>query len=439
MSKRSGVLAFVLLATIFLIVNRDAYRGYFSDDDFATLSWIRYGSGVEFLKAAASPQFQPNNFRPVGHYWYHAAEAAFRLDFPKYIAVLHAIHLLNAWFLWLLIRRLGARAAPATMACVFFAFHMALFDIFWKPMYVFDLLCATFCLLSLLAWTTDRWILSFVSFWLAYKAKEIAVMLPAALLLYELWFGRRLWKPLILFFTASLSFGIQGLALNPNRDNAYTFRFGFLELWRTTRFYASRLFLVNYVGLLAPLAAIWAPNRRTWFGLSTMALLFVPMLFLPGRVANAYCYAPFIGLAIALAGVLEELYTIRAVSFAAVLFLAWIPIDIYSLHVQSAAVLRKDADVREWVSKVQEFSRSHPQVDRFVFAGAPAAFAGWGVDGALRYIYKRLDLTIRVFGQPDAAELLRSGNTALLVWDQARHRVEISFKPGVSPTATPHE
>jgi len=439
MSKRFGVLAFLSLATLYLILNRNAYRGYFSDDEFNTLSWISYAPGIEYLNATLSPRFQPNNFRPVGHYWFHLSEAAFGLNFWKYVAVLHALHLLNVWFLWLLLRRLGVRTIPAATGCAFFALHMALFETLWKPMYVFDLLCATFCLLSLLAWATDRWILSFVSFWLAYKAKELAVMLPAVLLFYELWFGRRLWKQLIPFFAASLSFGIQGLMFNPNKDNAYAFRFTLIDFWRTLRHYAGRIFLVNYIGLIAPFAAIWAPNRRTWFGLSLMGLMFVPLLLLPGRVSGAYCYAPFLGLAIALAGVLEEVYTTRTVLVAALFFLIWIPIDLRSLHVQSVATLRKDADVREWVANVQAFARSNPHVDRFVFAGAPKGFAGWGVDGALKYVYGRLDLTIRAIEQPDAAELLRSGNTALLAWNQATRRLEISIKPAVSPTASPIE
>ncbi len=439
MSRRSGWLAFALVAAAFLILNRNAYRGYFSDDEFNTLSWISYAPGAEYLNGTLSPRFQENNFRPVGHYWFHLSEAAFGLDFWKYAAVLHALHLLNVCLLWLILNRLGARTVPAIAGCVFFALHMALFETFWKPMFVFDLLCGTLCLLSVLAWSTDRWILSFLSFWLAYKAKELAVMLPAVLLVYEVWFGRRLWKQLIPFFVASLSFGIQGLVLNPNKDNAYTFRFGLMALWRTTRYYAGRILLVNYIGLIAPFAAIWAPNRRTWFGLSFMGLLFAPLLVLPGRVSGAYCYAPFLGLAIAVSGVLEEVYTARQVVASAIIFLVWIPVDLRSLHVQSVATLRKDDAVRKWVSGVQALVRSEPNIKQFVFAGAPKGFAGWGVEGALKYTYRRLNLTVRAIDQPDAAELLRAGKTAVLAWDETKQRLNISVKPAISPAESPSE
>jgi hypothetical protein len=53
---------------------------------------------------------------------------------------------------------------------MFFVFSAAAFDAYWKPMYVFDLLCTTFSLASILFYAYRRWILSFIAFWLAYKS-----------------------------------------------------------------------------------------------------------------------------------------------------------------------------------------------------------------------------------------------------------------------------
>ena len=39
----------------------------------------------------------------------------------------------------------------ALSAALFFLYHPATFDAYWQPMYVFDVLCGTFCLLSFLA------------------------------------------------------------------------------------------------------------------------------------------------------------------------------------------------------------------------------------------------------------------------------------------------
>src|SRR5215831_7147522 len=149
MSKRRGVLLFLLFAALFLIANRSAYRGYFQDDEIDNLSWTPYLTGLDYLKGLATPLYQPNNFRPAGHFYFHAVEAVAGLDFPVYVAVIQAFHLLNVWLLWLVVRRLGAPPLAAAVACLFFGVHMALFDNFWKPMYVFDVLCGTFSLVSL--------------------------------------------------------------------------------------------------------------------------------------------------------------------------------------------------------------------------------------------------------------------------------------------------
>ena len=57
MSKRAGVFLFLLLAALFLLVNRGAYQGYFQDDEIDNLSWAPRLPAVDYLKAALSPRF----------------------------------------------------------------------------------------------------------------------------------------------------------------------------------------------------------------------------------------------------------------------------------------------------------------------------------------------------------------------------------------------
>jgi hypothetical protein len=427
MSKRAGLLLFMAFAALFLTVNRDAYRGYFQDDEIDNLSWAPYLGPLDFLKGAATPRFQANNFRPVGHYYFHAVEEIAGLDFPVYVAVLHAFHLFNVWLLWLLARRLGAKPFAAAAACLFFGLHMALFDNFWKPMYVFDVLCATFCLLSLWCYASERWVWSFVAFWLAYKSKELAVMLPVVLLAFEVWFGKRRWKPLAPFFLTSLSFGVQGILGNPNRDNDYTFRFTAAALAKTSVFYAGRVFLIPYLGFVAPAFSWLARSRRTWFGLAAMGLFFFPVLFLPGRMFSAYCYLPFAGLAIAITGLAEA-----SSPAALALFLAlWLPMDLRELRLRRRDTLASDAEVRTWMSTVRRFAAGHERVDAFVFSGTPAGFHQWGVEGALKYFYERTNLTVKPAGEADLAATAEPGRVALLNWDAARKRLDIVIRgPG---------
>ena len=468
MSKRAGLLLFVAFAALFLTVNRDAYRGYFQDDEIDNLSWAPYLGPLDFLQGAATPRFQPNNFRPVGHYYFHAVEEIAGLNFPVYVAVLHAFHLLNVWLLWLVMRRLGAAPFAAAAACLFFGLHMALFDSFWKPMYVFDVLCATFCLLSLWCYATERWVLSFVSFWLAYKSKELAVMLPVVLGTFEIWFGQRRWKPLVPFFLTSLSFGVQGILGNPNKDNDYTFRFTAAALAKTSVFYAGRVFLIPYLGFVAPALAFVTRNRpsarRTWFGLAAMGLFLLPVLFLPGRMFSAYCYLPFAGLAIAVTGLAEEggadplvrgrrprrpacadpdagrgrpgpegTPTRRSAPPAALaLFLAlWLPMDLHELRLRRRDTLAHDDEVRTWMTAVRRFAAGGERVDAFVFSGTPRGFHQWGVEGALKYFYERGGLTVKHAGDADAAALMETRRVALLNWDAGRKRLDIVMRgPG---------
>jgi hypothetical protein len=415
------VILFALFAATFLAVNRDAYRSYFQDDELDNLSWTRYAPATEYLLDTLTPKFFENNFRPVGHFYFHLTGNLFGLDYPKYVAVIQAFHLLNAWMVWLLARRLGAAPMAAAAACVFFGLHMALFDAFWKPMFVFDVLCATFCLLSLLFYAQGRLVLSFVAFWLAYKSKELAVMLPVALAMYEFWFGKRRWIRLTPFFLTSLSFGVQGLLLNPNQDNDYTFRYTWAALAKTSAYYAGKVFLVPYLGFILPLAALLARNKRAWFGLAMMGAFLFPMLFLPGRMLGAYCYLPFTGLAIAMAGLAEAASPAAVVLF----FLLWLPQDIHWLRLQRRDTLARAAEVREWVTTVERFAATDPSVNTFVYSGTPGGFPRWGVEGALKYLFHRLDIQLQSKDEA-RGEATPPGRAALLEWDPVRRKLEIT-------------
>ncbi len=413
MPKRSGLLCFFVLAALFLIVNRAAYKGYFQADELDTMGWAQMGSAGLYLTAALSPRFSPLNFRPAAHFYFHEAVLHFGLDFPKYVLVLHMVHLFNVWLVWLVARKLGAKPVAAALGCFFFAFHMALFDAFWKPMYIYDVLCGTFCLLSILFYARRWWIVSFASYWLAYKSKELAVMLPVALACYEIWFGERRWKPLLPFFLASLSFGLQGLLLNPNKDNAYTFRFTLDALRKSSIFYAARVLLVPFLGFVLPLAAFLARNRRTWFGLALMGALFVPLLFLPGRLFSAYCYAPFTGLAIVLAGVADATGPLPV----ALLILLWLPLDLRELRLQRRITLSRDDEVRQWTAGVEKFAATKPQFDALAWVGSIPGFGESGVNGALAVVFHTNELEIYHFDDLDRPEVLRIARVAYLLWN----------------------
>jgi hypothetical protein len=71
---------------------------------------------------------------------------------------------------------------------------------------------------------------------------------------------------------------------------------------------------------------------------------------------------------------------------------------------------------------VERFAESHPKIDTFYYEGAPRGFQQWGIEGALKYFYKRLDLTVR---PNDSAA--RSG--ALIQWDWIAKRATVMVLP----------
>jgi len=421
MSKRAGWALTIAAIAFFLLLNRAAYKGYFQDDDLDTLGWAGALPASEFLQYLITPRLSPSNFRPVGAFYYHALETSFGLDFPKYVVVLHGLHLLNIWLVWLLARKLGIGPLGAAAGAFFFGFHAVLIDAWWKPMYVFDILCATFSLLTILLYACDRWILSLISFWLAYKSKELAVMLPAVLACYELWFGQRRWKRLIPFFAVSLLFGIQAVMLPVHRGTRYELQLGVGALATTIRFYSSQLFLLPYAGLLLFVLPFFIRDRRLWFGLAAMFMLAIPLLLLPGRLYAVYWYVPLMGAAVLLASLADGHYR-----WAAMLVLAlWIPWDFVHFRELRRTNQRLEQQNRAYVGAIEEFARLNPRQRLFAYDALPEEFHGWGVTGALKSVYRSPEITIQHIDQPGAEELVQKGDAAWLHWNRRYRRLDI--------------
>jgi hypothetical protein len=431
----AGAAAFCALALLFLIANRGAYQGYFQDDELDNISWTRDVPASSYLSGLLTPRYSNMHFRPLGHGFFGLLARWADLNFPLYVAAIHVIHLANVLLLWLLLRRLKLPALAAGAGAVFFAFHMGVFDALWKPMYVFDLLCALFSLLALLAWTHRRWVLSFVAFWLACKSKELAVMLPAALAAYEFWLseetGRRRWLRLAPFFAVSLIFGIQALAGRPEVNNVYRMDFSPAALAKTIPFYASRIFLVPYLGL-ALVALPWlARDRRVRFGLACLALFLVPLLILPGRMFGAYLYLPLAGVAVALAAVAARAPAWSVAAF----FLIWLPWNYHHLRLERRAALTIAQANRAYVGELFRAAAGLAETRTFVYDLPPASMSKWGIEGALRY-YFRQEVSAYYVDEPDLARVAAGKDLAFLSWDPAEKKIlVVHWRAGELPVS----
>jgi hypothetical protein len=427
MPKVRWLILFLLAAFLFEIANRGAYRNYFSDDDLDNISLSRGVSGKTILTGVLSPSYYENNFRPVGVLFYKAMAARAGLNFPPYAAFLHIVHLINAFLLWLILRRLSFPPWAAAAGTLFFVFHMAAFDIYWRPMYVFDLLCGTFCLLTLLFWIGDQWILSLLSFWLAYRSKELAVMLPAVLAAYEFLIGQRRWVRLVPFFAISLWFGIHGLQRTNNIDPSYAFHYGPAAIAKASEFYVSRLVLMpagRPALLIMILVLLFAglflgEARKVWFGAAMFVALLFPMLLMSERLISAYLYVPLIGASIAVAAISAR----QPAALIALAFACWIPWNYVNLRWQRNDALSDVADRRRYLDGLGDFARNSPDINSYLYYDGPVGT--WGVRGTIRWWHPgAASIVVVPEGSVEGRELRKQPTLAVLHWNRLTHTLE---------------
>jgi hypothetical protein len=152
-----------------------------------------------------------------------------------------------------------------------------------------------------------------------------------------------------------------------------------------------------------------------------MGLFLIPLLCLPGRVFSAYCYVPFTGLAIALAGMAET----AKPAVVAVLLLLWMSLNIYEMSGRRDGAREHDEDARRWITTLDRFAKTKPAVTGFVYLGMPREFHLFGVEAAVKYFFPPITAEVEAANSPEGEELLRSGRVAVLNWDVGRRRLAI--------------
>ncbi len=424
------------VCALFLILNRAAYKGYFSDDDFDNILTTRDLTPAEWSHWFFTPQLSTANFRPAGHIYYFALNRMAGLNFPGYVVPLQALHLLNIMLLWLLLLRLGVNPYAAVAGAAFFALNVSAFDAFWKPQCIFDVLCTTFCLATLVMYSRGHWILAILTMWLGYKSKELAIMLPLVLLAYEYWFGERRWLTVVPrlapFLLISLCFGIQAVLSPQPKGNPYAFVFTLSAFWQTLSFYSSRLFLLPFVGLALLALPFAIRDRRIWFGAVMLAAFFAPLMFLPGRMFAVYTYLPLTGAAIELAILASLVPPAATLAFFAI----WIPWNVVELRAERKVTLTADDQVRQYAGALMSFTRANPKPPRVAFWSAPESFKMWGIQAALNYPYRTTLVTPEFMDEPHAQTLPADARVTFINWDRKHNQVQVLSKDPALPEAS---
>lgn len=417
--------AFAGFLVLFVIANRGAYRGYFSGDDLDSLGWAQWVGVRDLAIALVSPFMRSSNFRAVGHLMYVVLGHTAGLNFPVYVFYIQALHVITVVLLWFLLRRLQFSDFQASIGAFLFGFNMAVFDIYWKPMYDFDLLCGLFSIVTIWLYINNRWILALVTFCLAYKSKEIAVMLPFVVLAYEYLLGEKRWKRVLPMGVIGAFLIVQAIIYNAGRHNDYTFVFSPGALGQTIEFYSSALFFLPYAGLVLLVVPIVSKDRRAWFGLCVFLLFLAPLLFLPGRLFSAYVYTPLIGLSILGA------WLARFPVIAAIVVLLWIPWNYREMRIDRNAALASADDNRRYVTTLAAFHNAHGPTRAYVLDQFPASLNDYGAKGAVYFFDP--DASIHQADDPDIRKALQQDSIAVLHWDGVFHRLLITNR---EPTTT---
>ena len=417
----------IAVVVLFFIQNRAAYKGYFSEDDLVNLGWPTYVGNDVFFNGLLTPKFDEYNFRPVPFLYYRYAGRVFGLNFPPYVVALQLIHLANIVLLFLLLRALLIPPLASGIAAVFFALNAASMEAFWKPMYVFDVVCCTFSLATLLLYVHGRWVIGLLTFWAAYKSKEVAVMLPAALAAIEFFVGQHRWKRLLPYFAIAASFGIQAMlharTVAPQSD--YAMSLAPEMLCKALAFYSSAVFFIPFTGFAVLAAPLFVRDKRLYIGLVFAAATLVPLLLLSNRLRAVYWYVPLAGVAIVVAALMAH----ARAWIAAALAIVWLPLNYAALREKRREVLAVADETRWFVGGMRDFARTAPPLKAVVYENPPK-HVRIGADAAIKLVFGRTVDSAWIH-DPRARELMREVPMAVIVYDPPTHQVHGELKTAV--------
>lgn len=411
MKARAAALCAILLWLLW-VVNKGAYKGYFSGDELDLFAWMRYTTADTFFWGFFTPQFYATNFRPLGHLLFWGLYETVGLNYPWFLATVQLLHVLNLALLW----RLLPGAWPARVCGLgLFAFHIACFDDYWKSMTLFDVLCTTFCLAALIAYTRRRPWWSLLLFWCAYKSKELAIGLPVILLAYEYWLGEKRYRQLVPFFAISFVFGVQAVLQQGGLQSTYGLRLTPTLLAQAIDFYASQILILPHLGFALLLIPLLTKDRRIWWGLATFIIFLTPMFLVPNRLLSSYLYLPLAGLAYAYAAFADRINW----RYAAAALLLWLPLNYALLPPLRSTLIAEANETKTYLASVYGLAKRQPELRMFLIDGQPPHLQSWGVTGALRLAFGTNEIeTLSVDAHPEAKTAL-----ALLSWDRPAQRL----------------
>lgn len=300
----TGLTAIIVVAYYFFFTAK-SLGIFFDRDDMMNLytAWTKPVSEI----LLANLLYWTDSARPLGELWYRAMFAVAGFHPQPFRVALLALGLVNiALFAWF-VKLLSDSPRIIAFAAVLFAFHTRLMEVWFRTAVIYDVLCFTFFYMAMCLYISQRrrdqypgiWrsLAITASFIAALDAKEMAVALPVALLLYELLLRDFRWRNtllpgflslLALPYIAMKTLGAHALTSNPWYQQEYTLS-RFVERWSE---YLGYLFVQPLqVSPRAVAALLLGPlllagilrSRHLLFAWGLLFVTTLPVAFLPSR------------------------------------------------------------------------------------------------------------------------------------------------------------
>lgn len=298
---RGRLAAALVVCGILFVFAGDGIAGYFTADDMMNL----------YRAWSATPAGLLAQDRPVAQAVYRAVFGIFGLNPLPFRLVAFVLLLANLALLYRFCVRLSQSREVAALACLFGAYHAHLADLYYSSGTLYDLLCCLFVLWTFTfyagiretgrypSWRQTLTLLALYA--LALGSKEMAVVLPVYIVLYEAlyqkdfaqWLRRGAWfwwlsLPLTAVYGAWKLAGPHAMTANPDYAAHFTAH-AFFTGWRhylTDLFYGAIGFnTAKIVALFAAMfaLALYSRRREMLFACVVAVAGALPVIFIPPR------------------------------------------------------------------------------------------------------------------------------------------------------------
>jgi hypothetical protein len=241
----------------------------------------------------------------------------FDLNPLPYHLLAWALHTFNVLLLYRLLSGITASRFGAGLGALVFGFRANFADIYWSFGTIFELLALLLLLLAVLVYASDmkfEWKIVTVAvlYLFAVKSKEIAITIPAVLLLYEVCFSKHKRTVRLITFYGLLgvfaaTFGylrFLNLGSSAARSDPYYMDFSVLTFGRGYGWYFDHLYGIKLrwaawfiAAFLLTALFVYRREKRGLFFLGYVFVTLLPVIFLVNHRFEFFWYVPFLGIA----------------------------------------------------------------------------------------------------------------------------------------------